>query len=69
MLEMAIADFYAVNEAGLVKVKVVGDDHKTGSGSTIRCFDYGYNLFGLLPQVYNGARLSQLRCPAFFCGF
>jgi len=27
MLEMAIADFYAVNEAGLVRVKVVGDDY------------------------------------------
>jgi len=27
MLEMAIADFYAVNEAGVVKVKVVGDDY------------------------------------------
>jgi len=38
MLEMAIADFYAVNEAGLVRVKVVGDDyyiigdHQIGSG-------------------------------------
>ena len=27
MLEMAIADFYAANEAGLVRVKVVGDDY------------------------------------------
>jgi len=27
MLELAIADFYAVNEAGLVKVRVVGDDY------------------------------------------
>jgi len=27
MLEMAIADFYTVNEAGLVRVKVVGDDY------------------------------------------
>jgi len=27
MLEMAIADFYAVNEAGQVRVKVVGDDY------------------------------------------
>jgi len=27
MLEMAIADFYAVNEAGVVKAKVVGDDY------------------------------------------
>jgi len=27
MLEMAIADFYAVNEASLVKVRVVGDDY------------------------------------------
>ena len=27
MLEMAIADFYAVNEAGLVRVQVVGDDY------------------------------------------
>jgi len=39
MLEMAIADFYAVNEAGLVKVRVVGDDyyivgdHQIGSGT------------------------------------
>ena len=36
---MAIADFYAVNEAGLVSVKVVGDDyyiigdHQIGSGT------------------------------------
>jgi len=27
MLEMVIADFYAVNEAGLVRVKVVGDNY------------------------------------------
>jgi len=27
MLEMAIADFYAVQEAGLVRVRVDGDDH------------------------------------------
>jgi len=39
MLEMAIADFYAVNEAGLVKVRVIGDDyyiigeHQIGSGT------------------------------------
>jgi len=39
MLEMAIADFYAVNEAGLVRVKVVGDDyyiigeHQMGAGT------------------------------------
>jgi len=39
MLEMAIADFYAVNEAGLVKIRVVGDDyyiigdHQIGSGT------------------------------------
>jgi len=39
MLAMAIADFYAVNEAGLVKVRVVGDDyyivgdHQIGAGT------------------------------------
>jgi len=27
MLELAIADFYAVQEAGLVKVQVEGDDY------------------------------------------
>ncbi len=27
MLEMAIADFYAANEAGQVKVRVTGDDY------------------------------------------
>jgi len=39
MLVMAIADFYAVNEAGLVRVKIVGDDyyivgeHQIGAGT------------------------------------
>jgi len=39
MLEMAIADFYAVNEGGLVRVKVVGDachiidDDQIGAGT------------------------------------
>jgi len=39
MLEMAIADFYAVQEAGLVKVRIEGDDyfivgdHQIGSGT------------------------------------
>jgi hypothetical protein len=39
MLEMAIADFYAVNEGGLVKVQVVDDNyyiignHQIGSGT------------------------------------
>jgi len=27
MLEMAVADFYAVQEAGLVRVRVDGDDY------------------------------------------
>jgi len=39
MLEMAIADFYAVQETGLVRVRVEGDDyyiigdHQIGSGT------------------------------------
>jgi len=39
MLEMAVADFYAVQEAGLVRVRVEGNDyfiigdHQIGSGT------------------------------------
>jgi len=39
MLELVIADFYAVQEAGLVRVRVDGDDyyiignHQIGSGT------------------------------------
>jgi len=39
MLEMAIADFYAVQEAGVVRVRVEGDnyyiigEHQIGSGT------------------------------------